>query len=259
MLWEEQMHTKLITGTVLLILSIVVSQSMAADQGSAKANASAPGKIAKCWKRDKPFEGTGNAPVCRAYEQVLNTTCEQPDKLRCNWTLPPGEKRFKKLKWKTLDWREYWELIGDMRKSGVREDLRTDLWKREEAKIRKRFEEGTLKISTAMADLDHNGRNELIIKNDLLPCYEDDGGTMFAVMDPETKRLDWRFRQMLLGPNASHGAEIMLYDGRAFLFGWDPNWKQIDIWEGFGVGVGASMTESGRLNVCTFKYIKEDK
>ena len=33
------MNTKLITGTVLLILSIVVSQSMAADQENAKANA----------------------------------------------------------------------------------------------------------------------------------------------------------------------------------------------------------------------------
>jgi len=252
------MRHKLILGTILMIMSLVVSQSMAADQESTKANALEQGKIAKCWKREKPFEDTGNAQLCKAYEHVLNKTCEPPEKLRCNWTLPPGEMRFKKLKWQPLDWRKYWDLIGDINKSGVREDLREELWKREESRIRRLYEEGRRRIAMTTADLDHNGQKEAVVRYDLVPCDED-AGTMFAVISSDTRRLDWRFSQMLLSVNSSEGAEIMLYEGRAFLFGWDPNWKQIDIWEGFGIGVGASITRSGRLNVCTFKYIKEDK
>ena len=104
-----------------------------------------------------------------------------------------------------------------IRKSGVREDLRADLWKREESRIRKLFQEGNRQIAMATVDLDHNGVKEIVVRYDFIPCDEE-AGSMFGVMDPDTKRLDWRFRQMLLGPNASESAEIMLYDGRAFLW-----------------------------------------
>jgi hypothetical protein len=239
------MHNKFILGVMLLGLSLVVQPAFAEEKQGAKSKKTTA-QSEKCWKRVKPFEGTGNAPVCVAFEKLLNTTCEPPEKLKCNWSLPVGEKRFKKLKWLPLDWKEYLELIGDINKSGVREDMREGLWKKEEPRILKLFEEGKRSIAITTVDIDHDGNKEQIVRYDLIPCNETPG-VMFGVMLPETKRLDWRFEHLLNTANASEGAEIMLFDGRAFMFGWDYAWKQVDIWEGFPYG---------RLNVCTFKYIK---
>ena len=96
----------------------------------------------KCWKRQEPGTDrfstiTGDECVCRAFEQVLNTTCEPPKKLECNWTLPPGEKRFKKLGWVQVDPKEYWGLIKDLNVSCIRDDLREELWKTAEPQERK--------------------------------------------------------------------------------------------------------------------------
>jgi len=84
-----------------------------------------------------------------------------------------------------------------------------------------------------------------VVRYDLIPCYETPG-SIFGVMDPKTKRLDWRFENLFLNINAREGAEIMLYNGKAYMFGWESAWKIVMLYE-------------GRRNICRFEYVKEDK
>ncbi|MDD5169116.1 MAG: hypothetical protein PHN75_09880 [Syntrophales bacterium] len=209
----------------------------------------------KCWQRQKAFEDTGNSSLCRDFEKVLNTTCESPEKLQCNWTLPPGEKNFKKLEWESVDWRNYWEFIEDLRKSGVREDMREELWKREESKVRLAWEKGTrtLLISNQAIDIDRDGSRERIIRDERLP--EDKScGVMLGVLQNDTKRMDLAYEHLFGNINASEGAEIMIYKGQAFMFGWDSGFKRVMVWQGF-----TTLTGKGSLNVCQFEYLKGGK
>lgn len=213
------------------------------------------GRSSPCWKRTKAFEDTGDSALCKEFEKVLNTTCESPDQLRCNWTIPSEYKKFKKPEWQPIEWRNYWGLIKDINASGVREDLREDMWKRDETRIRKLWEEGKRSLSMTKVDIDHDGQAELVVRYDLTPCHETPG-TMFGVMIEETKRIDWRFRNLFLAPNSCEGSEILLYDGMAFMFGLEIGWRTAMIWEGFHV---KETGDFGRLNVCIFEHLKGGK
>lgn len=202
----------------------------------------------KCWQRRQPPKDrfslvTGDACVCRAFEQVLKTTCEPPKKLKTDWTLPSQEKRFQKLIWQPLDWREYWGLIEDMQKSGVRDDLREGLWKRDEATVRKKFEDGRERLSVTTVDInDDDGYSELVVRWDTVPPP----GTIFGIMNPQTKRLDWRYEAQLTRINgANDSAEIMLYGGKAYKFGLRSD--ILSIWGEY------------QQSICEFSYLKGGK
>lgn len=220
-----------------------------------------------CWKRQEPIGRqlrpiTGDAPICRAFELVLNTTCEPPKELGSNWTIPSNEKRFQKLIWQPLDWREYWGLIEDMVKAGLRKDLREEVWKKEdpnvgkevnemrrmlskitvdEATLRKEFEEGGWRLSVATVDIDHDNHPELLVRQDRVPPP----GSIFGVMIPDTKRLDWSYEPKLAKINrGNEGAEIMFYEGKIYYFGWQGGWDFLFIWD------------EENWAICKFKYLK---
>jgi hypothetical protein len=247
----EFMRNKLIAVLIGLTLLLGGGMAGASEKQDRKTSNKPAVSSGKCWERtwvtSEVLKGRSTMAVCKAFEQVLNTTCEPPDKLRCNWTLPPGEKRFKKLKWEQLNWKEYWDMAGDINKSGVREDLRDALWKNEEAKERKEFEEGHRSLAITQVDIDNDKKTEHVLRYNLIPC-EKMPGVMFGVMTPETKRLDWRFEHVLSNVNARKGAEIMLYNGKAYMLGWDDTWKMLMIYEGSQFAVS--------INICQFKYTK---
>lgn len=247
------MHKKLIAVLIGLVMLLGGGTAGAAEKQDRKTSNKPIVSSSKCWQRvwrtSEAFMGKSTMPVCKAFEEVLNTTCELPNELQCNWTLPQGGKRFEKLKWEPLNWRDHWELVGDLNKTGIREDGRAELWKREEARIRDIFEEGKGSLAVTRADIDHDGKAEYIVRWDLISCKETPG-TTFGVMIPETKRLDWRFRQLFLAPNSDDGAELMLYDGHLFMFGWQTGSDILFIYDGFSYGY---------LNVCQFKYVKGGK
>ncbi len=201
-----------------------------------------------CWKRKELVRRqvvptTGNASVCRAFEEVLNTTCEAPDKLECNWTLPPGEKRFQKVNWQPLNWQEYWEMIREWRLKHIREGMSEDMRKEEVLRIRRLFEDGKSSLSMATLDINNDGGAKQVVRWNQHPCQETPG-SMFGVLIPGTKRLDWRHESAFLNPNSSEGAEIMVYGGKTYKFGWTPGFKSLYIWdERYG-------------DLCEIKYLK---
>jgi hypothetical protein len=124
------------------------------------------------------------------------------------------------------------------------------LWNKEEASERREFEEGHRSLHITYVDIDNDGMSEKVVRYDLLPCPKL-AGTMFGVMVPATKRLDWRFRYLFLDVNSSDGANIMIYNGKSFMFGWQSGWGKLFIWE------GSPGTDSrGRRNICQFKHCK---
>ena len=195
-----------------------------------------------CWKRqelvDRQFWPiTGNASVCRAFEQVLNTTCEAPDKLQCNLTLPPDEKRFQKVNWQPLNWQEYWEMIREWRLKHIREGMSEDMREEEVLRIRRLFEDGKSSLSTATLDINNDGGAEQVVRW---------GQHTFGVLIPGAKRLDWRYESAFLNLNSSDGAEIMLYQGKTYMFGWVTGFKSLYIWDKrYGYG-----------DLCKLKYLK---
>lgn len=228
-------------------------------------------KSAKCWKRLPPLDKTLMSPeyntVCKAFEEVLNKTCEPPEKLQCNWTLPKGEKRFKKLEWQPLDWKEYWGLIEDMVLSGWNEKYRAGQWERVEAKVRKEFDDGRRILAVTLVDIDHDGKTEQVVRDDNVPC-EGNAGVMFGVMIPESRRVDWKRNNVLDHINSlSEGSEILLYEGKAYMFKieniyYEPGVmrpsKEVLIYEGYTLGFYENPTR-GSINLCRFKYLKGRK
>lgn len=235
---------------VLLFIFFIPLTAESGEGNNSKIEINQPMK--KCWQRQKAFEDSGNSSLCRDFERVLNTTCESPEKLKCSWTLPPGDKNFKKLEWKSVEWRNYWGFIEDLRKSGVREDLREELWNREKAKARSEWEKGTrlLQITKEEIDLDHNGSTENIIRDEHADKEESCGKT-YGVLGQDNKRMVWSYNHLLGNLNSSDGSEIILYKGQTFMVGWDYGFKRVMVWQGFD-----TLTGKGSLNVCQFKYIK---
>jgi hypothetical protein len=245
------MRNKFVLFVLLFIFSLALVPSLAAEKQANKASGKTLVKTVNCWKRtwvtSEALLGKSTMPVCKAFEEVLNATREPPDELRCNWTLPAGEKRFKKLMWEPLDPKEYWGLIEDIVLSGWAEKYRAGQWERLEPEYRKKLEEGKINLTVSSVDLDSDGTPERLVRYNWISDCRARG--VMGVMNPETRRLDWRFRQLLLGPNSDEGAEIMLYNGEAYMFGWESAWKILMVYWGM----------SSSINVCQFKYIKEDK
>lgn len=196
-----------------------------------------------CWKRkelvDRQFwPVTGNTSVCRAFEQVLNTTCEAPNSLQCNWTLPPDEKRFQKLNWQPLEFKEYKEVVEEMI-LGKDHKWR---WNQIDSEAKKAFDEGRINIKMAAVDIDNNGKVRYIVHESWRTNCP--GRGTFGIIDPKIKKLDWQFEGALLGINSSEGAEIMLSEGKTYKFGWQSGWDTLFIWD------------ERHGSVCKFKYLK---
>jgi len=259
------MLRKLIVGIMILVLSFA-TPATAAEKQTAKAGGKTTAKSAKCWKRMPPLDKVLMTPeyntVCKAYEEVLNTTCELPEKLMCNWTLPKGEKRFKKLVWQSLDPKKYRMLtedyvLGEAYSKKPDPAYKTMRWNTINLDFKKAFDEDKLNIKMTVVDIDHDGKEEYIVRYSL--PSECNGKSSFLIMTPETKRLDWRYKNLTDGVNAlSEGSEILLYEGKAFMFkieniyyepGSNPS-QEAMIYEGYPYGAG---------NLCRFKYLKGGK
>lgn len=203
----------------------------------------------KCWKRQRPLEQpfevrTGNAPICRAFEKILNTTCESPQKLRCKWTLPPGETRFQKVEWQPLDWTEHWAMIRDWRLKTLPAEWSEDMREKEIARVRSLFEDGRSRLSMAYLDIFSDGRVKQVACWNLLPCRK--MGSMFGVVSLETGRIDFNYEARFLNLTYSEGLEIMLYEGKVYLFGIQAGVHDLFVWD------------TQRANVCRFKYLGEE-
>lgn len=270
-------------GVMFLMLGLAAMPVAAAEKSGAKAGGKKPtqkkaAKPAKCWQSlvryaeaaggestkiylDQwrlPYEVASKnevevfeeAPVCVAYEKVLNTTCELPEKLQCNWTLSEGEKRFKKLEWKPLEPKEYWGLIEDIALSGWNEKFRAGQWERLEPEYKKELEQGSMRLTVATVDINQDGQDgaEQVVQLNRRPECATSG--VFGVMNPETKRMDWKRNDVLRYVNSlSEGSEILLYNGKAFMFKVEyiPPSYDVMLYEGYSYGSG---------NVCRFKYLK---
>lgn len=252
-------------GVLFLMLSFLVQPSIAVEDNDIRTDSANTEDSAedgtKCWKRMPPLDERHMLPeydtVCKAYEELLNVVCEPPERLGRNWTVPPGDKRFRKLKWVGLDPRHYWGLTKDLSVCGIREDLRENLWKTKEAQVTKALEEGNLRLSVTTVDIDHNGREEQVVRYEP-PPRKGAVGTIFGVMDPETKRMDWKRYKAISGVNsfAYYGNEILLYEGKAYMFkikkiSYSPTPEK-----GVMIYMGFRESAFGNMNICRFKYLK---
>ncbi len=123
-------------------------------------------KAKKCWVQTKTQDNYFEDPeLCAAFEQVLNATCEPPEKLQCNWTLPKGETGFTKIQWQPIDYRKHWLLIKDLRLSGWAKQYRDENWVRLKPVIRKQFERGYISLEAANVDIDGDGNEEYIVRS----------------------------------------------------------------------------------------------
>ena len=254
---SNNMFHKLILIIMVLAFCSVAISLMAADKHTQTEKKST--KISgKCWRKvwisSEALMGKNTMPVCKTFEEVLKTTCEPPEKLKCNWTLPAGEKRFQKLQWQPLDPKEHWELIRDICLSGVLEKYRAGRWKHYEPEYKKDLAEGRLKLFTATADVDHDGKVENIVKLNRTPDCPN--RVTYAVITPQAKQMDWKYRQLILYINWYSGSEIMIYDGRAYMFRWDEVPGRIMIYEGYTL---PDMDSMGAINICQYQYLKGGK
>jgi len=253
------MRIKFLCGMLIVLFLMGTLPVMAGEKQPSGAGQRSEEASKKCWERtwktSEALVGRSTLPVCVAFEKVLNATCESPAELSCNWSLPPGESKFKKLNWQPLDWKTHWDLIGDINKAGVREDLREDLWKKEEAEKRVLFEKGRRSLAITSVDIDQDGTDEMVVRHDLQPCKERPG-SMFAVIKPEDERVDWRYDNLFISVNANEGSEILLYDGKAYMFGWVRAWEILMVYKGFSMPGGSS---HGYVNICQYRYLKRER
>lgn len=258
----------LVLMVIFLALSLAIGSATAEEKAKAKTGAKQTAKSEKCWQRMPPLDERLMSPeyntVCKAYEEVLNTTCEPPEKLQCNWTLPEGEKRFKKLEWKPLDSKEYSgfvkeSVLGEAYSKKPDPEWAKKFWNTLHPDFKKAFEENRLNIKMTFVDIDHDSKDEQVVRYNWLPNCAARGS--FSVMNQETKRVDWKRNDVFFHVNAlSYGSEILLYEGRAFMFkiedrfympvGSDPA-KEVMLYEPYSFG-----SSYGSGNVCRFKYLK---
>ena len=239
---------------MIMAVSFAVAQTVVADDKPMQTEKKSIETSGKCWKKvwisSEALMGKNTMPVCKAFEDVLKTTCEPPEKLKCNWSLPADEKRFKKLQWQPLDPKEHWGLIRDICLSGWLEKYRAGKWEYYEPEYKKDLIEGRLKLYIATADMDHDGKEEHIVSLRRTPNCP--SRATYAVITPETKQIDWKYRQLLVG-----GYEIMLYEGRAYMFEWEDVPGRIMIYKGFNLLPNSDST--GSINICQYQYLKVGK
>jgi hypothetical protein len=163
-----------------------------------------------------------------------------------------------------LDPRDYWGLIKDLRVCGVKENFREGVWKTEEAQVRKELDEGKRRLSVATVDIDQDGHEEQVVRYEFLPGKDEQPRSTFGVIDPQTKRMDWKRYEALGDVNsfAYYGNEILLYEGKAYMFkiekiSYDPTpEKGVMLYKGFSLFGGSDF---GSINLCRFKYLKGGK
>lgn len=254
---NDKIRKLILVVTILLVSFIVVSLGIADDQhvGIEKKVSKTSGK---CWKRtwlsSEALWGKSTMPVCKAFEEVLNKTCEPPEKLKCNWTIPVAEEKFKKLIWKEIDPKVHWDLIRDIVLSGWNEKYRAGKWEHYEPEYKKNLAEGRLKLFTTSAIMVHDGKEEQVVCLRRTPDCPSRG--TYAVMIPATRQIDWRYRDLLGNINSYDGSEIMLYDGSVYLFQWEEVPGRINIYRTFSL---FENTEFGSTNICQFVYLKGRK
>lgn len=201
-------------------------------------------KAKKCWVQTRTQDNYFEDPeLCAAFEQVLNATCEPPEKLQCNWTLPKGEAGFTKIQWQPIDYRKHWLLIKDLRLSGWAKQYRDDNWVKLEPAVRKQFEKGYISLEATNVDIDGDGNEEYIVRSTYSPACSAMG--KIGVVDRETGRLDERYDR--IRPGFTTGYEIMLYKGKPYIFAayWPGEDETAGIWE---------VKHRSACNICKFRY-----
>ena len=245
---------KLILAMMVLVFCFAVVSVLAADDKPLQTEKKSTKTSDKCWKRISWNESThiaqtSSAPVCKVFEDVLNTTCEPSEKLTCKWTLPADEKLFLKLQWQPLDPKKHWELIRDMCLSGWLEKYRAGQWEHYEPEYKKDLDEGRLTLYFAIIDIDRDGKTEHVVRLKRSPDCP--SSSIFGVMIPEIKQIDWKYRRLFMGD------EIMIYEGRAYMFEWDEVPGRIQVYEGFNLLPNSD--SRGSINICQFQYLKGGK
>jgi hypothetical protein len=255
---------RMVAAIMILLLSFISGITLAGENQTAREEKKSITTSGKCWKRvtwvDRttsvgdgtraPVYERSDSPVCMDFEKLLNVTCEPPDKLQCNWTLPLGEKGFKKLEWKAIDPKEHWNLIKDMVLSGWNEKYKAGQWEKLEPEYKRELEKGLLELKVTQADIDHDGKKDQIVLFRKGHCGKLGEQKIFGVIDQHTGNIDNNFRQVVLGLGGSRG-DIITYDNYTVMFGWDSGIDRVMVWEGFN-----TITGKGSMNVCQFKYIK---
>lgn len=203
-------------------------------------------KTKKCWVQTKSSKDfyVRDPGLCTAFEEMLNATCEPPEKLQCNWMLPQKKTEFTKIHWQPIDYRNYWPLIKDLRLSGWAKQYREDNWKSIEPMVRKQFERGYISLEAATVDIDRDGKEEYIVRSTYAPNC-DPMGTI-GVVNRQTNRLDDNYDHMK--PGFTTGYEIILHKGKPYIFAvsWLDDDENAGIWEVF---------HGGNSNICMFRYL----
>lgn len=207
-----------------------------------------------CWRRQPIMDPdlaamggiTGNDDICRIYEQVLETMCEPPEKMRCTYNLPSNEIRFRKPVWVQMNSKEYPELIDDL--AFGKEHNKTTLREKDPDFI-KAYTEGQIKLVKTVVDIDNDGHLETIVKMSWRQNCPASG--TYGVLDPTTKRLDWKEKYSWVLEKMNDlvdSAEILIYQERTYVVGWDNGYKTLKIWNGEAT--------SYNKRICEFKYLK---
>jgi hypothetical protein len=211
------MHNKLIIVLIGLILLLGGGMAGAVEKQDKKVSNKSAVSSGGYWKMTTPSDAPGKDPICRDFEKVLNTTKEPPENLKCNWTLPPGEKRFKKVEWQPLDWRKYQDLIHDGFVSPLNKEAGELSWKKNGPSIIKEYEEGKRSLWVTQVDIDKDGKIDHIVREEIADCP--DTGRILGPMIPETGRLDFKNESLYYHFSLSADAsEIIFYYGQPFIF-----------------------------------------
>jgi len=181
----EFMHNKLIAVLIGLILFLGGGLAGAGEKPDENVSNKPPVLSGALWKRTTPSETPGNDPICKDFEQLLNTTKEPPEKLKCNWTFPSVEKRFRKAEWKQLDWRQYQDLIHDSFVSPLNREAGERSWKDYGPSVIKEYEDGKRGLWVTQVDIDKDGRIDHIVREEITGCPAT--GRILGPMIPEKK------------------------------------------------------------------------
>jgi hypothetical protein len=190
--------------------------------------------------------------VCAAFEKVLNSTCESPEELQWNWSLPRGETAFKKLNWTPLKWEDNWELTKEMGDS-TSDKNKEYWWSKNRDRIRSEYESGKIKLSIASFDIDNDKQTEQVVRYDHVPPQAFPG-TSFGVLNLSTKQIDTRYSALNADSYLCDSHEIMIYKGTAYRFGADSTLNQVIVFSLESNGDRKSSTD-----ICHIKYVKKKR
>jgi uncharacterized protein len=205
-------------------------------------------------ERQWPEVQSGHYPVCLAYLKSLNHFCAEPPPT-CERKLDPTIKELSLPKWEEIDPKAYLEVIAQMLTSPSYRV--TQVWRPLNPEIKARILEGKTQMWQAWIDLDHDGKVEHVVRFGDGGCMSGartkqglyvGGNYHLAVVDEHITQVDIRFDYLGVG-------EVLLYDGRAYLF------KESFL----GMGLTFSLEEPFRVSVtdtgnaesvCVFQYLK---